>query len=124
MDVWQLYGVLLSKGFSATMGAPGMADEIKVKGWHLKTNEERELERKKKLEDEKNKLEKSMNQALDKVSKEDRKAYIIIRNLLKANGLNNILNGMDANVKAVILDKIMTGDTWDNALAGVASKLV
>lgn len=124
MDIWQLFGVLLSKGMTVTMGTPGAAGEIKMKGWHMKTDKERELERKEKLEREKNKLWRSVNHALEKVSDEDRKAFIIIRNLLKSSGLDDILNGMEPEVKAVIIDKIMTGDSWDKVLGGTVAKRV
>lgn len=122
LDIWPLYGVLLGKGFKVTMGAPGVVAEIKVSGWHLKTDAERETERFEKMQIKKNELEKSVNQALKKVSETDKKAGIILRNILKTNGLDNMLRDMEPDVREVLMTRIVTGKGWDGILGDVAAK--
>lgn len=121
LDIWPLYGVLLGKGFKVTMGAPGVIDEIKVSGWHLKTDAERETERFEKMQIKKNELERDKNQVMRSLEENTRKALDV---LLEGDGLEKLLDGAGSEIKDMIIQKLLTGKGWDAVLGDAAAKLM
>lgn len=124
VDFWAFFGTLIGKGWNISMVEPGVASSVMVTGWHIKTEKDREQERREKLEVEKNKLDKSVSKALENIQSKDNKMYKILCILTKASGINKVLDGMEPEVREAILEKNMTGGTWDNVLAGVVAKRV
>lgn len=121
LDIWPLYGVLLGKGFKVTMGAPGVIDEIKVSGWHLKTDKERETERFEKMQIKKNELERDKNQVMRNLEENTRKALDV---LLEGDGLEKLLDGAGSEIKDMIIQKLLTGKGWDSVLGDAAAKMI
>lgn len=113
LDIWPLYGVLLSKGWTAEMGAPGVVSEVKVKGWHLKTDEERELERIEQLRMKRDSLWADVSKAMEALPDETKKALDVVCN---DPGLRKWLDTTGNSIRQVIVSKMLSGKTWDAVL--------
>ncbi len=118
MDIGPLYGTLTFKGWTVTMGAPGVTEEIMVSGWHIKTDKEREEERDYRFKLAKDNLEQAVNDTMNQLDDDTRNAINMICN---AGGLDALLVAAGEDVRKVITRRLLTGKGLDRVLGDVAA---
>ncbi|MDE6261037.1 MAG: hypothetical protein K2M42_09315 [Oscillospiraceae bacterium] len=116
LELRQLYGELVFRGWNIVMGTPGDTSSITVTGWHLASKAEIKAKQEKKLEARAAEIRKGVKAALKNMDIEASAALQI----LMTYGINNLLNGVSDDVRRVIMDTVTTGVNREVVITAIA----